>query len=731
MKEIDKVKKKIQNLTINYRSSNFFGKKFQQTSDFLMSEKSNKEMDKQRINDKEKRQVDIQKVDKKPKFDEKEQKTQFDFSKKNDTIREEGDSQINSKSSERNNDKTKPQNQVLVDFKSKTEKQKNPKFEEKNNNNLTQQKTPNQSKDQKEYLFSNQIFDGKSDSCEKTISLTKDNVTGTHSDHSIETDIAQKDKYEALEDQKNQGDVKNIRLNKFGKDLDNKKVHDFMVSNKNEESSSTKNILTKEKLDQNLISGPLEKRTLGNTHNIIYNKNQSENKNAVQSNLLSTKTNFNEKDLKIDSFQPFSSNHQNNKKISNLFSFSNEKSLQNDNILKDHYNNGSLNQISGKNDKDFNESPSKNDKSNNNRIENNVKLNKNDDTSNLFQIFTQNQEKSNTNLGKTNNFENVKTIINQNFKNNLENDFSDRKNNKNLNVQKNQVDNIHQTSKFDKLEDNFHQKNVKKLEIKDNFTKSQNKTLFFDKFIKDKQQSSIVDIGKIMASPKKDRLSNLITISSAQKLFLYQQSDRFPNDFNKFLDQIKDLEQQNKILTEECQKLQKIVFSSVKNKKNEENELEIDELEKNAKSKKVKAKNDYEIRSNFAFIFKNTPDLKKLDSIVGSFKNLETIQKLIPKNQSSSNEVKFLNMSILKLQKDVDYLNEQIAITEMERNNYLFSHKKSCEEIFSLRSNIDSLKADIVSLKGTIALLTDMIIRSDNSDLCDEMTGILNQKNES
>lgn len=97
-------------------------------------------------------------------------------------------------------------------------------------------------------------------------------------------------------------------------------------------------------------------------------------------------------------------------------------------------------------------------------------------------------------------------------------------------------------------------------------------------------------------------------------------------------------------------------------------------------------------------------------------------------NGNQPNEVKFLNISIAKLQQDVDFLNQQISIAEMERNNANFVYKKSCAEIKDLRNEIGILKSNISNQKATIAQLTDAIIQEGDEKLTEQVSKILNSK---
>lgn len=93
----------------------------------------------------------------------------------------------------------------------------------------------------------------------------------------------------------------------------------------------------------------------------------------------------------------------------------------------------------------------------------------------------------------------------------------------------------------------------------------------------------------------------------------------------------------------------------------------------------------------------------------------------------SVNEVKFLNNSIKNLQAEIDSLNDKLTFAEMARDNYLCSHKKSCEEINTLRNQIELLRQNLAERKYTIGELVDLVVASNNPSLQAEMNRILNE----
>ncbi len=93
----------------------------------------------------------------------------------------------------------------------------------------------------------------------------------------------------------------------------------------------------------------------------------------------------------------------------------------------------------------------------------------------------------------------------------------------------------------------------------------------------------------------------------------------------------------------------------------------------------------------------------------------------------SINEVKFLNNSIKNLQVEIDSLRDRVSIAEMERDNFLCSHKKSCEEINTLRNQIELLRQNLAERKYTIGELVDLVVASNDPALQAEMNRILNE----
>jgi hypothetical protein len=120
------------------------------------------------------------------------------------------------------------------------------------------------------------------------------------------------------------------------------------------------------------------------------------------------------------------------------------------------------------------------------------------------------------------------------------------------------------------------------------------------------------------------------------------------------------------------------------------------------------------------FFNASTPEVeRKQSTIIGSVQDQ-------PKNASKlSNEEKYRNLIISNLQNKVDMLNEQVIVAEMERNNYLFSHKKAFEEINTLRNQIELLRQDLAEHKYTIGELVDLVVASNDQTLLDDMNGIL------
>jgi len=93
----------------------------------------------------------------------------------------------------------------------------------------------------------------------------------------------------------------------------------------------------------------------------------------------------------------------------------------------------------------------------------------------------------------------------------------------------------------------------------------------------------------------------------------------------------------------------------------------------------------------------------------------------------SVNEVKFLNNSIKNLQEEIDSLRDKVSVAEMERDNFLCSHKKACDEINILRNQIELLRQNLAERKYMIGELVDLVVASNDPGLQSELNRILNE----
>ena len=268
--------------------------------------------------------------------------------------------------------------------------------------------------------------------------------------------------------------------------------------------------------------------------------------------------------------------------------------------------------------------------------------------------------------------------------------------------------------------------NKNPLSIKFNYNRIQTKKAFSRESKLKKIENNIAKIGILFTVPHKFLMSSESNKVSNTKTLLVQSKS---NALNNEIVELELLRMQNQRLTERTKDLKKKIEKQTSQKKEHTKLLEETRTLDFRKEKQVIEFKKKLIEQNYVLSFLNKTALEKNLMSTSSLRNIDQ-KNPNDKLASHTNEVRFLNISIAKLQQEVDFLNQQISIAEMERNNSSFVYRKSCEEIKTLRANIDFLKNDLSQHKSMIAMITDLIMASQNEELCDGLTRILDLKPE-
>lgn len=280
--------------------------------------------------------------------------------------------------------------------------------------------------------------------------------------------------------------------------------------------------------------------------------------------------------------------------------------------------------------------------------------------------------------------------------------------------------------KQSKDELSFQKLNKNPLSIKFNYNRIQTIKAFSRESKLKKIENNITKIGTLFTVPHKFLMSSELNKVSNPKTLLVQSKS---NALNNEIVELELLRKQNQRLTERTEDLKKQLEKQTSQKKEPSKLLEETRTLDFKKEKQAIELKKNLIEQNYVLSFLNKSALEKNLMSTSSLRNIDQ-KNPNDKLASHTNEVRFLNISIAKLQQEVDFLNQQITIAEMERNNSSFVYRKSCEEIKTLRANIDFLKNDLSQHKSMIAMITDLIMASQNEELCDGLTRILDLKPE-